>query len=36
MLNIVEYDIVFQEVPTEVSLALTVDRCWLPFDVPRL
>lgn len=27
MLNIVEYDIVFQEVPTEVSLALTVAGC---------
>ena len=27
MLNIVEYDIVFQEVPTEVSLALTIAGC---------
>ncbi|WP_201587215.1 anaerobic ribonucleoside-triphosphate reductase activating protein [Psychrobacter jeotgali] len=27
MLNIVEYDIVFQEVPAEVSLALTVAGC---------
>lgn len=27
MLNLVEYDIVFQEVPTEVSLALTIAGC---------